>query len=54
MVIPFAFVEMGHHALDLEAPLYGMGFWLMEQWRKWRRGVNGLKKEGLKELTWEA
>ena len=26
MVIPSAFVEMGHHALALEAPLYGMGF----------------------------
>ena len=28
MVIPLAFVEMGHHALALEAPLYEMGFGL--------------------------
>ena len=50
MVIPLAFVEMGHHALALEAPLYGMGFWLMELWG---RGVNGLRGKGLKALTWE-
>ena len=43
MVIPSAFVEMGHHALVLEAPLYGMGFWLMELWR---RGVNDLRGKG--------
>ena len=48
MVIPSAFVEMGHHALALEALLYGMGFWLMEQWR---RGLNGLRGKGLKALT---
>ena len=40
MVIASAFVEMGHYALALEAPLYGMGFWLMELWR---RGVNELR-----------
>ena len=51
MVIPSAFVEMGHHALALETPLYGMGFCLMELWR---RGVNGLRGKGLKELTREA
>ena len=51
MVIPSSFVEMGHHGLALEAPLYEMGFWLIELWR---RGVNGLKGKGLKALTWEA
>ena len=53
MIITSAFVEMGHHSLALEAPLYGMWFWLMDQGRKWRRGVNGLRDVGLKELTWE-
>ena len=48
MVIPSSFVEIGHHYLALEAPLYGMGFWLMELWR---RGVNGLIGKGLKVLT---
>ena len=43
MVIPSAFVEMGHHALALEEPLYGMGFWLMALWRK---GVNDLRGKG--------
>ena len=30
MVIPFVWVEMGHHALDLEAPLslgWKLGLW---------------------------
>ena len=40
MVIPSTYVEMSHHAIALEAPLYGMGFWLMELWR---RGVNDLR-----------
>ena len=37
MVIPSVWVEMGHHALALEAPLYEMGFLayrLMEQMRE--------------------
>ena len=48
MVIPSSFMEMGHHALALESPLYAMGLWLMELWR---RGVNGLRGKGLKALT---
>ena len=43
MVITSSFVEMGYHALALEAPLYGMGFWLLELWR---RGVNYLRGKG--------
>ena len=43
MVIPSTFAEMGHDPLALEPPLYGMGFWLLELWR---RGVNGLRGKG--------
>ena len=35
---------MEHHALALEAPLYGMESWLVELWR--RRGLNELKGKG--------
>ena len=44
--IPSVWVEMGHHALALEAPLslFGMEAWHVEKWRRGR--VNGLRGKG--------
>ena len=42
-IIPSILVEMGHHALALEAPPYGMESWLVELWR---RGVNDMRGRG--------
>ena len=44
MVIPSVLVEMGHHALALDAPL-SMG-WSLGLWSNEGEGVNGLRGKG--------
>ena len=44
MVIPFVRMEMGHHALALEAPL-SMG-WSLGIWSNGGEGVNDLRGKG--------
>ena len=45
MVIPFVWVEMGHHSLAWgSTSLYGMEASLVEKWRRGR--VNGLRGKG--------
>ena len=46
MVMPSSFVEMGHHALALEAPLYGMDSWFMELWRRGGNDLRGRESQG--------
>ena len=47
MVIPYVWVEMGHHALDWgSTSLYGMEVVLVEQWRRGRvKGLKALTRE---------
>ena len=44
MVIPSVLVEMGHHALDLEAPL-SMG-WSLGLWSNGGEAMNDLRGKG--------
>ena len=44
MVIPSTLVEMGHHAVYLEAPL-SMG-WSLSLWSNGGEGVNDLRGKG--------